>query len=366
MNPILSQEEVAKLVDTLINPLINYPVSRLVFLQFVSRDITSLMTTGLPEKVQLMHDISMMNNVQRLPSGQVPLEIFLRNAAALLSGIEPQRQVIQELLDQVTHRTTGAPRLDLTHIPEIKEVIVHVDDMVTFAFMQAGVQAGASVMKLRVPRFDDGLPSQSNGKPIIHLGTGWLLTESLLVTNHHVINARNEGESNASQTDLIKQGEGTLIVMDYDADNMQEQPPVNTMALEAWHTDLDYALLRIPTFTNRKPLHRSGKAVKIGDPVNIIQHPGGRSKRYGIRNNLVSAIIGTDIRYFTDTDFGSSGSPVLNDNWEVVALHRGSDFVTGVQFQGKPTAYINLGTPLSAIMDDLHSRYPTLATEIGA
>lgn len=99
--------------------------------------------------------------------------------------------------------------------------------------------------------------------------------------------------------------------------------------------------------------------------MNIIQHPGGRSKRYGIRNNLLSAANDNELRYFTDTETGSSGSPVFDDRWEVVGLHRASSYVENVQFQGKPTAYVNVGTQLTAIVADLRARYPALAAEIG-
>jgi endonuclease G len=142
---------------------------------------------------------------------------------------------------------------------------------------------------------------------------------------------------------------------------------LSTQGMEAWSTTLDYAVLRIPA-TGRTPLRCASAAIEKGNdpiPVNIIQHPGGRSKRYGIRNNLVSASTATEIRYFTDTEAGSSGSPVFNDRWEVVALHRASTYVADVQFQGKTTAYVNLGTPLPAIIGDLRTRYPALATEIG-
>ena len=69
--------------------------------------------------------------------------------------------------------------------------------------------------------------------------------------------------------------------------------------------------------------------------VNIVQHPRGEYKRVAVRNNLVSAADETTVRYFTDTDYGSSGSPVCDDQWRVVALHRGARRAKDVQFQGK-------------------------------
>ncbi|MEM9482296.1 MAG: LamG-like jellyroll fold domain-containing protein [Cyanobacteria bacterium P01_F01_bin.116] len=60
-----------------------------------------------------------------------------------------------------------------------------------------------------------------------------------------------------------------------------------------------------------------------GDPVYIIQHPKGRQQQIVIRDNRVlhDAIYTDFIRYRADSDYGSSGSPVFNDRWQLVALH---------------------------------------------
>lgn len=334
-------------------------------MQFMSPQFVALLPTGSPPKPQLLSDLGRMNNVERLANGEIPLQIYLRNAALLVSGTEEEK-VIRAALDQVTHRTSGAPRVDLTKIPETKEKIIYRDDMVTFAFMEAGLRAASAVMKLRVPRYENGQLRQLNGKPMTYLGTGWLLTSSLVMTNHHVVNARNENEPKASETDLKLQAQNTRVDLDFNADELQaSELPVQS--LEAWDSGLDYAVLRIAD-TGRGPLRRAPTILHINSdpiPVNIIQHPGGRGKRYAIRNNLVSAATGTEVRYFTDTEPGSSGSPVFNDQWEVVALHRASMYVSDVQFQGKSTAYVNVGTQIQAILADLQARFPALAGEVG-
>ena len=99
--------------------------------------------------------------------------------------------------------------------------------------------------------------------------------------------------------------------------------------------------------------------------VNVVQHPDGKPKRFAIRNNLVTSATDRDLRYFTDTEGGSSGSPVLNDEWKVVALHRGSAFAKDVDYQGRSTAYINLGTQIHAILAHIQANAPDLARELG-
>jgi endonuclease G len=70
----------------------------------------------------------------------------------------------------------------------------------------------------------------------------------------------------------------------------------------------------------------TGKILK-GEPINIVQHPQGRPKEIAFRNNLMLRIDDEEkVTYQTDTDSGSSGSPVFNDQWEMVALHH-----TGVE-----------------------------------
>ncbi|MFV2121403.1 trypsin-like serine peptidase, partial [Streptomyces sp. Act-28] len=117
-------------------------------------------------------------------------------------------------------------------------------------------------------------------------------------------------------------------------------------------------------------LRPAGRALRVaaGDvvAVNIIQHPGGAPKRVALRNNLVFEADERDLRYFTDTRGGSSGSPVLTDDWLVVALHRGARRVENVSFQGRGTAFVNVGTQFSAVLDHLATHAPRVRAEIEA
>ncbi len=103
-------------------------------------------------------------------------------------------------------------------------------------------------------------------------------------------------------------------------------------------------------------------------PVNIIQHPGGQPKRVALRNNLVYTADDKDVRYFTDTRGGSSGSPVFTDDWRVVALHRGTRRVeeNDVIFQGRKEAFVNVGTQMSSVMRHLAEHSPEVHAEIAA
>jgi len=363
-----TQQQIQELINAMIAAQLDYGTMRPALLAGINfRWLSTLPALfGLPAIAQLNTDLARLNGTERLSDGTAPLEIWLRNAALFTAGTE-ESKVFQRALDDISHRTSGAPRINVAEIPEHKEAIVHQDDMVPFGFMQGGVTAGASVAKLSVPRFENGQKKLSGGAPVIYLGTGWLLGKNLLITNHHVVNARNEGESAADDTDLKLQAAATKAKFDFDGDNMQGQE-TGVDSLEAWDSQLDYAVLRISGST-RPPLRRVGKPLQKAEadayiPVNIIQHPEGTAKKMAIRNNLVTASTETDLRYFTDTKQGSSGSPVLDDQWRVVALHRGSTVAENVKFQGRNVAWVNLGTHIPKIVDDIITRVPSLAPEL--
>lgn len=60
-----------------------------------------------------------------------------------------------------------------------------------------------------------------------------------------------------------------------------------------------------------------------GDIANIIQHPKGQPKQIVLSDNKVKdyGLYKNFIRYDTDSNYGSSGSPVFNSKWQLVALH---------------------------------------------
>lgn len=85
-----------------------------------------------------------------------------------------------------------------------------------------------------------------------------------------------------------------------------------------------------------------------------------------LRNNHVYDCPYPRLRYFTDTQRGSSGSPVFDDGWRVIALHRATSFVQNVTFQGKSTGWVNEGVQMEAILAHLAAHFPALHDEVAA
>jgi hypothetical protein len=323
--------------------------------------------------LQITSDLMKLNGVERLVDGSVPLQIWLHNAARMT--LEPgPRATFQRALDSVAGQASGEPDLGPIADPaELKEEIVFQDDTVPFDFLARGAAAGASVGRITVPPYENGVrKSTPLGAPENpHGGTGWLITPTLMVTNHHVLNARSAVSGparHAADGDLALQAAGTVVRFDYD-DEQADGVEAKCAGLVAWSPDLDYAILRLADPSGRPalPVRPGVLEARLEDnvAVNVIQHPDGRAKRIGLRNNIVHGTTDRDIRYFTDTQRGSSGSPVLTDDWVVCALHRGSRRVD-VKFQGKTSAYVNLGTQIAAVLADLADRFPAAHDEITA
>jgi endonuclease G, mitochondrial len=155
---------------------------------------------------------------------------------------------------------------------------------------------------------------------LVPIGTGFLVAPRLLLTNNHVLSdARLAGEA----------------VIEFDCDPGTPDARfvlVATAPHRLFVTDehLDFSLVALEDLPDgRAPgdefgwnelIARQGKIV-TGEPVNVVGHPMGRTKEVSLRNNRLSNQLEHFLHYETDTEPGSSGSPVFNDAWEVVALH---------------------------------------------
>jgi hypothetical protein len=327
---------------------------------------------------QFSIDLVRVNGVERMAGDEVPLLLFLHNAAERLRLLgRAEARVFDRCLNRAGNMAAGVPALpEPAQLPEVvnQERIIGTDDTVGIGFLADGLRVARAVSLIRVPRHEQGQQVMAQGGPWVTSGTAWLLAPTLAITNHHVINARREKEADAGAADFRLQAENATLWFDFDAPDA-DAPDVAGLSvavkrLVAMSKSLDYALLELASPADRPVPRLAPSVVALGSTsrmaVNIVQHPRGKAKRVAFRNNLVSAADDTTIRYLADTDQGSSGSPVCDDRWQVVALHRGAVFAGGVQFQGKDDAFVNFGSQIQAILADIRASDPAAADAIEA
>jgi endonuclease G len=149
-----------------------------------------------------------------------------------------------------------------------------------------------------------------------------MISPNLLLTNHHVLDTVQAAATSQVEFDFQDGIDGMLLnVTTFGLD-----PDRFFLADEA----LDFAIVAVRADTEElapfgfNRLIKSDGKVLVGEFVTIVQHPRGEKKQVALRENRV--IDGPDryVHYSADTEPGSSGSPVFNDQWEVVALHHAS------------------------------------------
>lgn len=186
--------------------------------------------------------------------------------------------------------------------------------MLPVSFLAKGVQRSKAVGKVEI----------KVGSSSLSVGTGFLfkiegIEELFFITNYHVINDK-------------KQIPKTRIIFDYELDIDGNSIPSKSFKINEagpWYCSAvhEYDATIFKLVDEKKELEAYGyielKDVEIEKSsfVNIIQHPGGQMKQISLYHNIVTNTTDRVVQYLTDTLKGSSGSPVFNSDWEVVALH---------------------------------------------
>jgi hypothetical protein len=360
--PLLQTPEILRLVDAAVDT--GVALDRNTLIGALPRAYAAALQFGSNPRNQTLSDLNKMNQDMRIAGDVVPLLVWLEvaiGASQTLAGNEVFREVYTRLkADQLQ-----APAART--LPESREVIIDGDDRQSMDFFQRGVVTAASVIHLSVPVFANGVQqSDSHGNPSSAKGTGWMFGDRLVITNLHVIRARGTLTEPVADADLLRQVAELRATWDYDVEPVgPPAPPASCpsivgLSLVSRDATLDYALLELPAGAPSRPglpLRQVALQVVTGGErpaLNIVQHGGGKAKSVAFRNNLATSADATALRYFTDTERGSSGSPVCDDSWRVAALHRSGGRPDPVaNFQGRSAAAVNVGTPIPAILKHL-------------
>lgn len=211
-------------------------------------------------------------------------------------------------------------------------------------FLERGIISSRSVAKV-----------EKKKGTIVEVGTGFLfktegIDELFFMTNFHVINDKSEISI-------------TRIIFDYEEDINGNTKASKSFSIDSsgpWYVSpvaqYDVTIFKL---VETVELKRFGfiPIIKVdvlkNDFVNIIQHPAGQLKKIALYHNIVTNTDNHVVQYLTDTMKGSSGSPVFNSNWEVVALHHSGGTGRVNEPQIKETKYRNEGIHINNIIDFL-------------
>jgi endonuclease G len=247
------------------------------------------------------------------------------------------------------HRAAARRRLIDPRDGLAYERILGRSDLFPISYLQAGLDAARPICRIEV--------RDPVGR-VQGYGTGFLVSPALLMTNNHVLGTADSARFSLAQLNH----ETDLQLMPRPIQSFRLDPERFFLSDER----LDFTLVavepasadgtRLTDFGFLKLLADSGKAL-LGEYVSIIQHPSGGPKAVAVRENEVVDVFDDFVHYKTDTEPGSSGSPVFNDTWSVVALHHAGvpDPAGGANFVA------NEGTRISSIVEFLSKQRASLS-----
>lgn len=217
------------------------------------------------------------------------------------------------------------------------ERLIGNSDLFPISYLESGLRAGKPVCRIEV---------RDRIGRVLGYGTGFLVSPSLLLTNNHVL----ENEEAAQYS---------LAQFNCETDLNLLPRPVKSFRIDPGRffitdRDLDFTLVAVEKIsaegiTLREfgylPFIPAPGKILVGEYVSCIQHPEGAPKTVAIRENELIALLDNFVHYVTDTQPGSSGSPVFGDDWKVVALHH-----AGVPDKDDPKKFVaNEGVRISSI-----------------
>lgn len=248
--------------------------------------------------------------------------------SAPVTGRRPDDPRRDALYAQRNRKQSEADRIAIAAIAAIDpraavtyEGIIDTEDFLHLDYLVKGIAAAASIGQIRT----------RDGQAI---GTGFICAPGLIMTNNHVV--RNSDI--ARFLDIAFEVPGadkveSTVPLAPDRFFFCSPPDALDVTIVAMDAGADK---RMTDHLGWHPFKDVQGKIALGRPVSVIQYPQGRGKQIVLHNSILLQIadVGEQeiagnivpldtpyLWYTSDTMRGSSGSPVFNRNYEVIALH---------------------------------------------
>lgn len=261
----------------------------------------------------------------------------------------------------MTDRTDPAIDVRMDHLPDDFsriERIVGPNDLRPARMLQTAARVSDAVGRVVV---------RGANQSVLGWGTGALVGSNLLLTNAHVFPDAVTASNSSVEFNFHEWDERTRVPVGdideylFDPDSFFAVSPYRKESEggpDAEH--LDFALVAVTRGAEAVarwgtvPLTRDTSQVGLGSDVFIVQHPGGWPKLVAYSSNHVVVERAYSFFYVTDTEGGSSGSPVFDADWRMVGLHHAGGWYD--DGPGTSRFFANEAIRLSLILDDLGDR----------
>jgi len=283
----------------------------------------------------------------------------LRRQLTEIWGLRESHPVLLTLSDQMLQHGHRAV-LDLPETPEMFEKIFGPELPVGYETLRKGLGCAASVCKI----------TDVNGEG---WGTGFLVSgreihddlgdEVLIITNAHVVSAAPgvgalqpvEAEARFDVLKGADEGQLRLIGLTQVWSSPPDRCDVTLLRFQGEAPPVPEPITTAPAL----PLASAGAFVYV------VGHPAGAGLKLSIRGNDLLAYdqVQSKVHYTAPTEPGSSGSPVLTPQWQLMAVHHAGSSKMRQLNDSSKSYEANEGITLGAIREEFEqTRTVTTAT----